>query len=94
MTNTDDRDRTARRFSVLLLGYLIVTIISVVGGVLIGGWLAFETDHWQEFKVMIEGLGDGAVLLAVGLVVVAVVVGLVIVAVVDSLGAGGSAEVS
>lgn len=94
MTNTDDRDRTARRFGALLLGYLAVTVGSTVGGILIGGWLAFETDHWQEFKAVIEGLGDGAVMLAVGLVVVAVVVGLVVVTVIDGLGAAGSAEVS
>lgn len=73
-TRTDDHDTTGRRFATLVLGYLSATVLSAIGGIVIGGWLAFETDHWKDFKAIMEGLGDDAVLLAVGLLLVAVVV--------------------
>lgn len=73
-TRTDDFDPPGLRPAILILGYLSATVLSAIGGIVIGGWLAFETDHWKDFKVIMEGLGNDAVLLAVGLLLVAVVV--------------------
>lgn len=68
------RGPTNRRLGTLLVGHLSAVALSVGAGVLIGGWIAFETDHWQEFKGVAEALGDSAVLLAGALVLVAVIV--------------------
>lgn len=70
----DDVRTTAAHFLALLLGHLAVAVLSAAGGVILGGWLAFETGYWRGFKAWIEGLGDGATALAVGLLLLAVVV--------------------
>lgn len=61
-----------------LLSHLVVGVVSLIAGVVLGGWLAFETGYWRAFRAWIEVLGDGAMALAVGLGLVAVGVSLVV----------------
>jgi F0F1-type ATP synthase membrane subunit c/vacuolar-type H+-ATPase subunit K len=61
----------------LFASYLAVAAGALAAGVVLGGWLAFETGHWRGFKSWVESMADGAVLLAAGLLVAVAVLGLV-----------------
>ena len=39
-----------------LLGDALLALLALLGGVAIGGWLAFETAQWEGFKAFVEGL--------------------------------------
>lgn len=57
---------------------LISASLSLVGGIAIGGWIAFETPYWQAFRSLVEGVPVGSALsLGIVLVVAAAGVGLV-----------------
>jgi hypothetical protein len=57
---------------------LTSVVLSLVGGIVIGGWIAFETPYWQEFRRLVEGIPIGsALLLGLVLFVAATGIGLV-----------------
>ncbi|SEP23978.1 hypothetical protein SAMN04487948_12542 [Halogranum amylolyticum] len=58
--------------AVRLVGTGLLTALTLLGGVAVGGWLAFETSHWRAFKTFVEGL---SVLSALHLGLLLVVVG-------------------
>jgi predicted permease len=53
-----------------------VGVTSLLAGVVLGGWLAFETSHWRAFRSAVEGSAAVGVPLAVGLSLLALVVSL------------------
>lgn len=61
-------------------GHLVAVAAALVAGIVLGGWIAFETGRWTAYKGWIEAIGDGALLLAAGLVVISVVASLVVMA--------------
>ena len=38
-----------------LVGTGLLTAAALLGGVAVGGWLAFQTPHWRAFKAFVEG---------------------------------------
>lgn len=62
----------------LLVSHLAVGVLSAVGGLALGGWIAFETGYWVTFKAWVEGVRVGALTLAAGLLVLALLVGLAV----------------
>jgi hypothetical protein len=34
--------------------------LALVAGVVLGGWLAFETTHWRGFESLVEGVPIGS----------------------------------
>jgi hypothetical protein len=73
-TDADASDRSLAP----LLSHLVVAAASALAGVVLGGWLAFETGYWRGFKSLIEGVSGGA--LVVGLALVAIAVGVTLAA--------------
>lgn len=71
---TSTTDSTGSGVAIALGSHLAVGLTSLLAGVILGGWLAFETGHWRAFKGWIEGLGGAATLLVVGLLAVTVAV--------------------
>lgn len=66
-----------RNTTVVLLGsHLVVAVTALAAGVVLGGWLAFETGYWRGFRAWVHSLADAAALLALGLLVIAVGIGL------------------
>jgi hypothetical protein len=65
---------TAADAAASLASHLAVAVTALAAGVVTGGWLAFETGHWEGFKATIEGLAGGGLLLAGGLLAVTAVV--------------------
>lgn len=57
-----------------LLSHLAVGVLSLLAGVALGGWLAFETGRWEAFKSLVEGSAVGAFTFAVGLCLLALLV--------------------
>lgn len=69
--------------AVPLVSHLVVAALCLAAGVLLGGWVAFETGYWGGFKTAIEGLAGVVpalvtvlLLLAVGLSAATTYVGL------------------
>lgn len=54
---------------------LISTSLSLVGGVAIGGWIAFESSYWQVFRSLVERIPVGSAL-SLGLVLVVAAAGI------------------
>ncbi|EJN57098.1 hypothetical protein [Halogranum rubrum] len=60
--------------TVRLLGTGLLAATALLGGVFVGGWLAFQTPYWRAFKALVEGLPLlsglhlGILLLLVGIV--------------------------
>jgi hypothetical protein len=77
MDGTTDRSR-GRRATGSTLAVGGATAAALVAGVWVGGWIAFETDHWQGFKSLVEGAPVGSAL-HVGLLFFLVAVGLIFV---------------
>lgn len=65
----DTADRVAAAEA--LVSHLLVALTALAAGVLAGGWVAFETGHYRQFKALIEGLAGTATFLVVTLLVVA-----------------------
>jgi hypothetical protein len=38
-----------------LVGTGLLTLSALLGGVAVGGWLAFQTPYWRAFKAFVEG---------------------------------------
>lgn len=55
-----------------LASHLLVAIAALGAGVVLGGWVAFETGDWRSFKAGIESLSGLAIPLVVGLLTLAV----------------------
>lgn len=68
----DTGDRVAAAEA--LVSHLVVSLTALAAGVVVGGWLAFETGHWRGFKRLIEGLAGTAMFLVVALLTVAAAV--------------------
>lgn len=62
--------------AISLLSHLAVGATSLLAGVVLGGWLAFETGHWRAFRSFVEGSAAVGVTLAVGLCLLALAVSL------------------
>jgi hypothetical protein len=81
-TTRRDRDQQTRspvRHVMTVSTMLTSAMLSLVGGIVIGGWIAFETPYWQAFRRLVEGIPIGsALLLGLVLFVVATGIGLVI----------------
>jgi MFS family permease len=72
-----DRPGTGRT-TASAVGSLGAVAVALVAGVLLGGWLAFETAHWRGFKSFVEGVPVGSALhlgVLLALVALALVVG-------------------
>lgn len=46
----------------VVMSTLVSASLSLVGGVAIGGWIAFETPYWQAFRSLVEGVPVGSAL--------------------------------
>jgi hypothetical protein len=66
-----ENDFTVTNGAVLLASHLVVTVSGLAAGVVLGGWLAFETGYWRGFRAWVESMADTAALLAVALLLVA-----------------------
>ena len=75
METTAERTET-RDGTISLLSHLAVGATSLLAGVVLGGWLAFETRHWEAFKSLVEGSAAVGVTLAVGLCLLALALSL------------------
>lgn len=76
MSSITSETTAARGGITSLLSHLAVGVTSLLAGVVLGGWLAFETGHWEGFESLVEGTVVGAGL-AVGLCLLALGVSLV-----------------
>jgi hypothetical protein len=56
---------------VLLASHLVVAVSALFAGVVLGGWLAFETGYWRGFRAWVNSLADAAALIAVALLLIA-----------------------
>lgn len=65
----------SRNGAILLVSHLVVAVSALAAGVIIGGYVAFETGYWEGFRAWVNSLADAAALLAVCLLLVAVAVG-------------------
>jgi hypothetical protein len=70
MTSRRTRDEST---AIRLVGTGLLTAMALLGGVAVGGWLAFQTAHWRAFKAFVEGAPLSG--LALGLLVLFVGVG-------------------
>lgn len=69
-------DRRETSGLAVLLTSVVTTALGAVAGVLIGGWLAFETPRWRGFKRTVENMEVLTALdLGVGLLVLALLIG-------------------
>lgn len=57
--NRDPQSQSMAKKVLAFVGTLVATSLSLVGGVLIGGWIAFETPNWRAFRSFIEGMTIG-----------------------------------
>jgi len=70
----NENDSTVKNAVVLLASHLVVAVSALAAGVVLGGWLAFETGYWRDFRAWVESMADTAALLAVALLLVAAAV--------------------
>lgn len=66
-----DDDSSATDAVVLLASHLVVAVSALAAGVVLGGWLAFETGYWRGFRAWVNSMADAAALLAVALLLIA-----------------------
>lgn len=74
----DQQDKSIVKQVLIYSSILISVGLSLVGGIVIGGWIAFETPYWQEFRSLVEGVPVGSALsIGIVLFVAAAGIGLV-----------------
>lgn len=76
MSSTTGETTAGRDGTISLLSHLAVGANSLLAGVVLGGWLAFETGYWAGFKSLVEGSAAVGVPLAVGLCLLALALSL------------------
>lgn len=70
----ENNDSNTTNAVALLASHLVVAVTALVAGVVLGGWLAFETGYWRDFRAWVESMADTAALLAIALLLVAAAV--------------------
>jgi len=73
----NENDSTVTNAVVLLASHLVVAASALFAGVVLGGWLAFETGYWRGFRAWVNSLADAAALIAVALLLIAGAVSMV-----------------
>jgi hypothetical protein len=72
--STKDTESSTNSVVVLLASHLAVAASALAAGFVLGGWVAFETGHWRDFRAWVESMADTAALVAVALLLVAAAV--------------------
>lgn len=75
-----EHHRRPTGFTVMrLLAGLAIACVSLLAGIFVGGWIAFETPYWRSFRGAVEGLPVVSALhVGIALFVVAVGIGVVV----------------